>query len=197
MWTLPLLIVVPTVLLSIPVGLYLAWIMDGRYRAPRWLRWFEGRLDTGPQNWKQYTVALLLFNTVMFVVGFAIQQHVDETAEPERVSRLRDYYRSLDSRIYPATTTVADELPGATIDEEKYITGMFPRPDVRREVHHVIIAAVKPEAIANVQKLEDADPLPGFDCNGSLGDLKGVQVLGGSVQGGDFPRGLGTKVATA
>jgi AcrR family transcriptional regulator len=53
-----------------------------------------------------------------FVVGFAIQQHVDETAEPEQVSRLRDYYRSLDSRTYPATTTVADVLPGATIDEE-------------------------------------------------------------------------------
>jgi AcrR family transcriptional regulator len=53
-----------------------------------------------------------------FVVGFAIQQHVDETAEPELVSRLRDYYRSLDSRTYPATTTVAEVLPGATIDEE-------------------------------------------------------------------------------
>ena len=36
-----------------PVGFYLAWIMDGRYRAPRWLRWFEERLQTGQQNWKQ------------------------------------------------------------------------------------------------------------------------------------------------
>src|SRR5262249_51990605 len=33
---------------------------------------FEARLDTGPQNWKQYTVALLLFNTAMFVVGFVL-----------------------------------------------------------------------------------------------------------------------------
>jgi len=71
-WILPLLLLAVTVLLSIPVGRYLAWVMDGRYRTPRWLRWFEGRLDTGPQNWKQYTIALLLFNTVMFIVGFAV-----------------------------------------------------------------------------------------------------------------------------
>src|SRR5437588_1114464 len=72
MWTLPLLIVLTGVALSVPVGYYLAWIMDGRYRAPAVLRWFEGRLDTGPQDWKQYTVALLLFNTLMFVFGFAV-----------------------------------------------------------------------------------------------------------------------------
>jgi K+-transporting ATPase ATPase A chain len=71
-WILPLLIIAVTVLLSLPLGRYLAWIMDGRYRAPRGLRWLEGRLDTGPQNWKQYAISLLLFNTLMFVVGFAI-----------------------------------------------------------------------------------------------------------------------------
>ncbi len=72
MWLLPLLIVTVSVVLSIPVGFYLAWIMDGRYPAPRWLRWLEQRLDTGRQNWKQYTLSLLLFNTVMFVVGFVL-----------------------------------------------------------------------------------------------------------------------------
>ncbi len=71
MWALPILIVLTTVVLSIPVGLYLAWIADGRYRAPAPLRWLEGRLNTGPQNWKQYVVSLLFFNTVMFVVTFA------------------------------------------------------------------------------------------------------------------------------
>jgi K+-transporting ATPase ATPase A chain len=71
-WFLPLLVIVTTVLLSIPLGRYLAWVLDGRYRAPRWLRWVEGRLDTGPQSWKQYAVSLLLFNTVLFVVGFVI-----------------------------------------------------------------------------------------------------------------------------
>lgn len=70
-WLLPLLIIATTVVLSFPVGRYLAWIMDGKYRAPRWLCWIEDRLNTGPQRWQQYLVALLLFNTVMFVVGFA------------------------------------------------------------------------------------------------------------------------------
>jgi K+-transporting ATPase ATPase A chain len=70
MWLLPLLLVGTTVVLAIPVGFYLAWIMDGRYHAPRWLAWLEQRLDTGPQNWKQYATALLLFNAVMFVVAF-------------------------------------------------------------------------------------------------------------------------------
>jgi K+-transporting ATPase ATPase A chain len=70
MWFLPVAIVGTTVVLSIPTGFYLARIMDGRYRVPRWLRWFEQHLDTGPQTWKQYAVAMLLFNTVMFIVGF-------------------------------------------------------------------------------------------------------------------------------
>jgi K+-transporting ATPase ATPase A chain len=72
MWLLPVLIVGASVLLSIPVGNYLAWINDGRYRAPRWLRWLEARVDTGPQDWKHYVVSLLVFNTVMFVVSFAL-----------------------------------------------------------------------------------------------------------------------------
>ena len=46
-WSLPFYITLVTVVLSIPVGFYLAWIMDGKYRAPRWLRWFEDRLNTG------------------------------------------------------------------------------------------------------------------------------------------------------
>jgi potassium-transporting ATPase potassium-binding subunit len=72
MWLLPLLIVGTSVLLSIPAGSYLAWISDGRYRAPAWLRWFEKRLNTGDQGWKQYALSLLAFNTVMFVFGFAV-----------------------------------------------------------------------------------------------------------------------------
>ena len=81
-WFFPALIVGTTIALSIPVGLYLAWIMDGRYRARRagW-RWLEARLNTGPQNWKQYAVALLLFNTVMFVFGFVVL-----AVQPERRS---------------------------------------------------------------------------------------------------------------
>jgi K+-transporting ATPase ATPase A chain len=71
-WVIPILFLTTAVLLSVPVGAYLAWVMDGRYRAPRWLAWLEGRLDTGQQSWQSYAVALLLFNTLMFVFGFVV-----------------------------------------------------------------------------------------------------------------------------
>jgi K+-transporting ATPase ATPase A chain len=71
-WLLPIAILVVTTILAIPLSRYLAWIMNGQYKAPRFLHWFEERLDSGPQNWKQYTVSILLFNTALFVFGFAI-----------------------------------------------------------------------------------------------------------------------------
>jgi K+-transporting ATPase ATPase A chain len=71
-WFLPFLILAVTTALAIPFGRYLAWIMDGRYRAPWFLRWIEARVDTGPQNWKQYAISMLLFNMVMFAFGFAV-----------------------------------------------------------------------------------------------------------------------------
>ena len=72
MWLLPLLILVIAAALSVPLSRYLAWIMDGQYRAPRVFRWCEERLDTGPQNWRQYTAALLIFNGVLFIYGFLV-----------------------------------------------------------------------------------------------------------------------------
>ena len=72
MWLLPILILTTTTLLAIPLSKYLAWIMDGKYHAPAFLRWFEKRLDSGPQNWKQYTVSILIMNTLMFVFGFIV-----------------------------------------------------------------------------------------------------------------------------
>ena len=72
MWFLPISILVTTTILAIPLSRYLAWIMNGRYQAPALLSAIEARLDSGPQNWKQYTLALLTFNTVLFVFGFAV-----------------------------------------------------------------------------------------------------------------------------
>ena len=84
-WFLPFLILAVTTALAIPFSRYLAWIMDGRYHAPRFLRWIEARVDTGPQNWKQYAVSMLLFNTVMFVFGFAVlSSAAGLAAEPGR-----------------------------------------------------------------------------------------------------------------
>ena len=61
MWLLPFVIVSTAVLLSVPVGRYLAWLTDGTYKPPGLFRWFERQLDTGPQSWKQYAVSLLLW----------------------------------------------------------------------------------------------------------------------------------------
>src|SRR5271166_4327289 len=72
MWLLPISMLVATTILAIPMSRYLAWIMDGKYHPPRVFAWFEKTLDSGPQNWKQYTVALLVFNTALFVFGFIV-----------------------------------------------------------------------------------------------------------------------------
>ncbi len=72
MWLLPILMLITTTLLAIPLSRYLAWIMNGKYHAPAFLRWFEKRLDTGAQNCKQYAASMLIFNTVLFVFGFAV-----------------------------------------------------------------------------------------------------------------------------
>jgi K+-transporting ATPase ATPase A chain len=72
MWLLPALLLATAIVLSIPLSAYFAWLMDGRYRAPRVLKWFENRLDTGQQNWKQYTLALIVFNVALFVFGFVV-----------------------------------------------------------------------------------------------------------------------------
>ena len=72
MWLLPALLMVTAIVLSIPLSAYFAWLMDGKYRAPRALKWLENRLDTGPQDWKQYTLALVVFNVALFVFGYVV-----------------------------------------------------------------------------------------------------------------------------
>jgi K+-transporting ATPase ATPase A chain len=72
MWLLPALLIATAIVCSIPLSAYFAWLMDGKYRAPRVLRWFESLVDTGPQDWKQYTLALVVFNIALFVFGFIV-----------------------------------------------------------------------------------------------------------------------------
>jgi K+-transporting ATPase ATPase A chain len=71
-WLVPLLVLVPCLAISVPVGYYLAWIMDGHYRPPRFLALLESLLNTGAQNWKQYALALLAFNILLFVFGYVV-----------------------------------------------------------------------------------------------------------------------------
>jgi K+-transporting ATPase ATPase A chain len=71
-WLLPFALLAFATVVALPLSRYMAWIMDGKYRPPRIFAWFEKRLDSGEQNWKQYLFALLLFNTVMFVYTFLV-----------------------------------------------------------------------------------------------------------------------------
>jgi K+-transporting ATPase ATPase A chain len=80
------LIVGGTALVSWPLGRYMTWAMDplapeagaagGFTRAFRLL---GGPAARAPQDWKQYVIAMLVFNVAMFVVSFALmalQQHL-------------------------------------------------------------------------------------------------------------------------
>jgi K+-transporting ATPase ATPase A chain len=71
-WFLPFALLATASIIAFPLSRYMAWIMDGKYRPFRAFGWFEKRLDSGPQNWKQYTGSLLLFNTLLFIFGFLV-----------------------------------------------------------------------------------------------------------------------------
>src|SRR5271170_4526107 len=72
MWLLPISIIVFTIAIAVPLSTYLAKVMDGKYRAPGFLQWFEKRLDSGPMNWKQYTAALMIFNVALFAYSYIV-----------------------------------------------------------------------------------------------------------------------------
>jgi AcrR family transcriptional regulator len=53
-----------------------------------------------------------------YVVGFALQQHTPGAPRREDADRLRDFYRALDAKSYPATVAAADELTSVPLSEE-------------------------------------------------------------------------------
>ena len=71
---LPLLVFATVFVLAIPIGLYMAWIFEGRYRLPRWLGRLETQINTGVQNWKQYAFSFMAFNILGFAVGFLVRR---------------------------------------------------------------------------------------------------------------------------
>ena len=72
MWFLPIAIMVTTIILAIPLSRYMAWIMEGKYRAPQVFRWFEQRLEQRPAELEAVYGSLLVFNIVMFVFGYLV-----------------------------------------------------------------------------------------------------------------------------
>jgi potassium-transporting ATPase potassium-binding subunit len=71
-WFLPFLLLATATVVAFPLSRYMTWIMDGKYRPLPVFGWFEKRLDSGPQDWKQYTGSLLIFNTILFIFGFLV-----------------------------------------------------------------------------------------------------------------------------
>ncbi len=71
-WLPPFALLLAATIIAFPLSRYLAWIMDGKYNPLVIFKWFEKRLDSGPQNWKQYASSLLIFNTVLFVFGYLV-----------------------------------------------------------------------------------------------------------------------------
>jgi len=71
-WLLPFLLLATATLIAFPLSRYMGWIMDGNYRPLRLFGWFEKRLDSGHQSWKQYVGSLLIFNTALFIFGFLV-----------------------------------------------------------------------------------------------------------------------------
>jgi hypothetical protein len=51
----------------------------------------------------------------------------------------------------------------------KYVTGMRVRPGDVSEVHHAILFNIAPSDVAAIQKLDAADPAPGYSCFGGPG----------------------------
>jgi potassium-transporting ATPase potassium-binding subunit len=82
MWLVPCLIVGLAVVLAVPLGLFMARVLDHSTPSNAIERW----VNTGNQNWKQYCLSLLLFNAVAFIIGFlllAVQPWVPEALNPD------------------------------------------------------------------------------------------------------------------
>ncbi len=80
-------------------------------------------------------------------------------------------------------------------EETRFVTGLAPRPGNRSVVHHLIVSQVD-EAGASAARVREAeDDEPGFECSGGIADLGVAAALGGSLVGGDYPRGIGTAIA--
>jgi hypothetical protein len=78
--------------------------------------------------------------------------------------------------------------------ERVFVTGLEPLPGNRSIVHHLLVSMVAPADADEVDEADEADPSPGFDCTGGLGSLPSPTPLGGSLLGGDYPRGIGTPI---
>jgi len=82
-------------------------------------------------------------------------------------------------------------------EQLRYITGFNGRPGTRAEIHHLIAYLIRPEEVATVQALDDAEPGPGYTCFGGPGNQGAPTWLGAwapGAMGADYPESTGLKV---
>lgn len=75
LWALPILLIAGCVLLSVPLGRYMAWAMDAGgigTRLDRLAALAGGRRVGEDQTWRGYLVSMLVFNVLMFVIAFVV-----------------------------------------------------------------------------------------------------------------------------
>lgn len=71
-WFLPCAVILTAIIISFPLSIYLAWIMDGKYTPLPVFAWIERKINSGSQNWQQYATALLVFCSILFMYGYAV-----------------------------------------------------------------------------------------------------------------------------
>lgn len=89
-------------------------------------------------------------------------------------------------------------------DTTKFVTGFRANPGNPTVVHHVIAFLVGPDAVADYEAFDDAEPGPGYTCfggpagpGGQTGGDGSVGWIGGWAPGslgGDFPAGTGMRI---
>ncbi len=83
---------------------------------------------------------------------------------------------------------------------DRYVTALNIVPGERSIVHHVIAYVIPSAEVDTYAALDDADPLPGYECYGGPGgeEVPRAQWLGAwapGALGGELPEGTGIRVA--
>lgn len=77
-----------------------------------------------------------------------------------------------------------------------YVTGFGVVPGAPAMVHHAIAYLATPDTVSTFQKLDDADPGPGYTCFGGPGGILPSWIGGWApgALGADFPAGTGIEI---
>lgn len=81
--------------------------------------------------------------------------------------------------------------------QTQYITGFNGKPGTLDEIHHLIAYLIRPEELATVQALDEAEPGPGYTCFGGPGSEGAPTWLGAWAPGSmgvDYPEQTGLEI---